>query len=46
MNKATFSLVQYRFEKIKIDYSKKESNDLDIEFILQVSFIPKKRYTN
>lgn len=32
MNKAAFSLEQYRFEKIEIDFSKKESNDLDIGF--------------
>ncbi len=32
MNKATFSLEQYRFEKIEIDFSKKESNDLEIGF--------------
>jgi preprotein translocase subunit SecB len=32
MNLAAFSFEKYRFEKIEIDFSKKRSNDLQIDF--------------
>lgn len=41
MNKAAFSLINYRFEKVKIDFSKKDSNSLDISFSTSGKFISK-----
>ncbi len=32
MNKASFSLKEYRFEKVNIDFTKKTSNELNIAF--------------
>lgn len=39
MNKAAFSLDNYRFEKVNIDFSKRTSNSLDIAFSPSGRFI-------
>lgn len=39
MKKAAFSLNEYRFEKVEIDFSKKTSNDLSISFEPSGQFI-------
>lgn len=41
MNKAAFSLDNYKFEKVKIDFSKKTSNSLNIGFSPSGKFITK-----
>lgn len=41
MNKAIFSLDSYKFEKVKIDFSKKASNSLNLAFIPTGSFLSK-----
>lgn len=41
MKKAAFSLNEYRFEKVEIDFSKKTSNDLKILFEPTGKFISK-----
>ncbi len=41
MNKAAFSLDNYRFEKVNIDFSKKISNSLDIAFSPSGRYISK-----
>jgi len=38
MDKAAFSLNEYKFQKVNIDFSKKKSNELNIEFIPQGIF--------